>query len=216
VPGQGGDLLQADPGIDQVLAEGVAQGVGREIVEPGQGSVPGQERLDAPGRHRPTLALKDHSLLAGVLRIAQGHERGPGVVVERHLAMLPTLAVADRQQALAFGEGDVLPRQGAQLLDPQPGVEQEPDDGQVTWLSCAFDGAEQGVLLAAVQPARPRPLLGDGPGAAPGSTLGGNREAGSDAGRSRPGQKALEGGELAVDAAGLELPLLDQPSLELP
>lgn len=97
VPGQGGDLLQADTRVDQVLAESVAQGVRREVVEPGQGSVPGKERLDAPRRHRPTLALKDHGLLAGVLRIAQGNERGPSVVVERHLAMLPPLAVADRQ-----------------------------------------------------------------------------------------------------------------------
>ena len=101
-------------------------------------------------------------------------------MVKRHLAMLPPFAVAGGQQSLAFGESDVLPRQGAQFLDPQPGVEQEPDDSQVTRLSREFDGAEQGVLLAAVQPSRPRPLLEDGPGAAPGSPLGGDREAGRD------------------------------------
>ncbi len=49
MPGEGGNLLQTDPGVDQVLAERVAQGMGREVVEPGQGSVSGQERLDARG-----------------------------------------------------------------------------------------------------------------------------------------------------------------------
>src|SRR3954470_23290104 len=151
-----------------------------------------------------------------MLRITQGRQRGPGVLIERHLAVLSPLALADRQQALAFREGDILPGQITEFLDPQPGVEQEPDNGQVACLSRAFDGAEQGVLFAAAEPARPRPLLGDGPRAAPRAPLGGNWEAGSDARRGCPGQEALQGGELAVDAAGLELPLLDQPALELP
>src|SRR5437660_1609962 len=111
-----------------------------------------------------------------MLGITQGRQRGPCVVVERHLAVLPPLAVADRQQSLAFGDGDVLPRQLAQLLDSQPRVEQELDDGQVPWFPRAFDGAEQGVLLAAVEPPRAGPLLGDGPGTAPGSSLSRDRE----------------------------------------
>jgi hypothetical protein len=123
------------------------------------------------------------------------------------------LAVAERQQALAFGDGDVLPRQVAQFLDPRPRVEQEPDDGQVPRLPRPFDGTEQGVLLAAVEPPRPGPFLRDGTGATPRPPLRRDREAGSDTGRGGPGQEALEGRELAVDAAGLELPLLDQPSL---
>ena len=118
----------------------MAQGVGREIVEPGQVSVPGQERLDPTGRHRPALPLKDHGLLAGVLRIAQGRQASLCVLIERHLPVLSPLALADRQQALAFGEGDVFPRQVAEFLDPQAGVEQEPDDGQVG-PSRAFDGS---------------------------------------------------------------------------
>src|SRR5206468_12934630 len=89
-------------------------------------------------------------------------------------------------------------------------------DGQIPWPAGTFDGTQQGVLLATVEPARPRPLLGNGPWAAPRAALSRNRKAGSDACRSRPGQEALQGGKLAVDAAGLELPLLDQPSLELP
>jgi hypothetical protein len=46
--------------------------------------------------------LKDHGLLAGMLRITQGRQRGPGVVVERYLAVLSPLAVADRQQTFTI------------------------------------------------------------------------------------------------------------------
>src|SRR4051794_5946692 len=104
-----------------------------------------------------------------MLRITKGRQRGPGVVVERHLAVLLPLAVADRQQSLAFGDGDVLPGQGTQLLDPQPGVEQELDDGQIPRPARAFDSPQQGILLAAVQPPGSWPFLWDGSGSAPGS-----------------------------------------------
>src|SRR5206468_9154196 len=151
----------------------------------------GQQRLDAAGCHRPALALKEDSLLAGMLRITQGCQRDPGVLIERHLTVLSSLALADRQQALALREGDVLPRQITEFLDPQPRVEQEPDDGQIPWPAGTFDGTQQGVLLATVEPARPRPLLGNGPWAGPRAALSRNRKAGSDACRSRPGQEAL-------------------------
>jgi hypothetical protein len=98
--------------------------------------------------------------------------------------------VADRRQTFTVREGDVLPRQGAQFLDPQPGVEQEPDDGEVARLPRAFDGAEQGVLLTAVEPPRPGLFLRNGPGTAPGSILGRDREARG----LRPGKRRRRGG----------------------
>src|SRR4051794_26397382 len=112
--GEGGDLLQTNPGVDQVLAERVTKGMGGEIVESSLGSVSGQERLDPSRRQWTALALQDHGLLAGMLWITQGGQGGPGILIERHLPVLTPLALADRQQALALGEGDVSPRQVAE------------------------------------------------------------------------------------------------------
>ena len=103
-----GDLLQADPRVDQVLAKGVAQRVGREVVEPGQEFVSGQQRLDASGSHGPALSLEDRSLLADMLRVAQDCQRGPGVAksipyFRQAIARDSTFARAWAQLGTAYG-----------------------------------------------------------------------------------------------------------------
>jgi hypothetical protein len=79
---------------------------------------------------------------------------------------LGPLAIADRQEAFAFGEGDVLPPQVAEFPHPQARIEQELDDRLIA-RSPEFDGAQESILLAVIRPARVGRLVRNGPGTAP-------------------------------------------------
>jgi hypothetical protein len=65
------------------------------------------------------------------------------------------------------------------------------------------DGAHQGTLLAAVQPARPGVLAANGPGTAPSLAQGWDGKASGQPGPGRPSQDALDCGERADNGVGL-------------
>jgi hypothetical protein len=95
-------------------------------------------------------------------------------------------------------------------LEAEPGVQQERHDGDVPALTAAFHGPAQGVLLTPIEPAWPSPFPEDE------FRQGGERPRRQEARRRGPGQKAFEGGELAIHAAGLEPPMVHQEALVVP
>ena len=88
-----------------------------------------------------------------------------------------------------------------------PVFEQEPDQAFVPRAAEAFHGADQGALLLAVEPA--------GRGLDLAERLGGDDLLGQ-AGVGRPGEEGPQGGQLAVDGAGLELAVVAEVGLPLP
>src|SRR5262249_41462273 len=115
---------------------------------------------------------------------------------QRDGALLAALPPADPQGAGPLAELEVLAPQGDGLVDPDAGVHEGQDHGDVAEAAVAGDRAGQGALLLLVEPAGRGQDLGDGRG---GADLGG------DPLGLGPGQERAEGGEAAVDRGGLEL-----------
>ena len=132
---------------------------------------------------------------------------GAGLGVEGYRSLLAALALADDQRARPLADLDVGPSQGDGLLDPDAGVDQEADQAFVPGAAEAFHGADQGALLLAVEPS--------GRGLDLAERLGGDDLLGQ-AGVGRPGEERSQGGQLAVDRAGLELAVVAEVGLPLP
>jgi hypothetical protein len=91
--------------------------------------------------------LADEDVIVGDRRPHSeiGRQGLPGIVVEWHRPVFVALAAPDSQAPLALGEGQVRQAQVAQLADPQPGVAQGEQDGQVALVSILLGGAQQPV-----------------------------------------------------------------------
>ena len=75
--------------------QGVAERMGRHVVEPGRLHVLLEHALDPARREFSPLPVEDRRGAASVLRIAEGKERLAGVAVERNLSSLPALPLSD-------------------------------------------------------------------------------------------------------------------------
>ena len=103
------NLLQADPHIDQVLTEAVAQRMRCHPLQTGGSRITRQQELHSPWSQGASLTPKDRLDGPGMLAVAERASRLARIPVQRNVAPLTSSATADREEPTALTEVHILP-----------------------------------------------------------------------------------------------------------
>jgi hypothetical protein len=140
--------------------------------------------------------------------VQPGVERVARLGVERDLPVAFALAAADRDDALAGADGEVVAVEGGECADPQRGEEQHGEHGAVphpadrTGLGAAFGGAQQPAGILDAQ--------------RPGGELGQLFAAGVGGAEPDEAAEVVDRGQGEVDRGGLGRPLADEVGAVVP
>ena len=109
MPRQGGHLLKANSRIDQILSEGVPQGVRGNIHELGHRRVFFHQALDARGCQCSPLPLEKGLAFAGMFFIAESQKSVARIFVQWNISSFLTLPLSYDQVAGSIPDCRVLP-----------------------------------------------------------------------------------------------------------